>query len=435
METGKARTVKDLVCGFCGLGCDDLVVSVEGRAVRPRSACPEAAALLRRSGGIPPVPRVGGRETDLHEASAVAAALLSASRSAVFSGLGADVDGLRGIFNLAMRFGASFDHAASVGLFRNLETLQRRGWIATTLAEIRNRCDLLVVVGDDPTHDFSRFFERALPARPSEATSADEAPLFIAGATSRRIVFLGELAGPMARASLTAHGASHIPVPAALLADAVAALNAFVDGRPATTLAGAFDGALGAALSELAGALKSARYGVLTWNAARLEPVEAERTIFHAAAIVARLNQTTRAAVFPLGGRDNLIGAHQVALWRFGYPLRTLVAAGEAQHEPSLYATSQAARDGDLLLHVSAFRPDPPAAFSGGPVIALSHPETEFEREPDVFIPVGTPGIDHAGQVFRMDSVVCLPLEKLREAGLPSVAQAARAILQSGRSA
>jgi hypothetical protein len=32
-----------------------------------------------------------------------------------------------------------------------------------------------------------------------------------------------------------------------------------------------------------------------------------------------------------------------------------------------------------------------------------------------------------------MDSVVCLPLVKLREAGLASVGQAAAAILQSGR--
>jgi len=149
--------------------------------------------------------------------------------------------------------------------------------------------------------------------------------------------------------------------------------------------------------------------------------------------MVAKLNETTRAAVFPLGGRDNLIGAHQMALWRFGYPLRTLVAHGEASHAPGLYATSRAVRDADLLLHVSAFRPDPPPAFSSGPLIALAHPHTEFPREPDVFIPVGTPGIDHAGQVFRRDSVVCLPLVTLREAGLASVAQAAAAILQAGR--
>ena len=54
--------------------------------------------------------------------------------------------------------------------------------------------------------------------------------------------------------------------------------------------------------------------------------------------------------------------------------------------------------------------------------------DTLFDREPDVFIPVGTPGIDHAGTVFRIDSIVSLPLGALRVATLPSVAEAVRRI-------
>jgi len=59
-----------------------------------------------------------------------------------------------------------------------------------------------------------------------------------------------------------------------------------------------------------------------------------------------------------------------------------------------------------------------------------------FEREPEVFIPVGVPGLDHAGHFFRTDKVVALPLRKLRESALPSVAEAAAAIeaaLSAGR--
>ena len=42
--------------------------------------------------------------------------------------------------------------------------------------------------------------------------------------------------------------------------------------------------------------------------------------------------------------------------------------------------------------------------------------------EPALFIPVGTPGIDHAGDVFRADSVVALHAGALIDRGLPSVA-------------
>ena len=39
-----------------------------------------------------------------------------------------------------------------------------------------------------------------------------------------------------------------------------------------------------------------------------------------------------------------------------------------------------------------------------------------------MLIPVGTPGIDHAGEIFRTDGVVALPLSALRDAGRPSAA-------------
>jgi formylmethanofuran dehydrogenase subunit B len=56
-------------------------------------------------------------------------------------------------------------------------------------------------------------------------------------------------------------------------------------------------------------------------------------------------------------------------------------------------------------------------------VIVIGHPDTQFERMPEVFIPVGIPGVDHSGQMFRMDSSITLPLKKLRETNLPSLSE------------
>ncbi len=50
------------------------------------------------------------------------------------------------------------------------------------------------------------------------------------------------------------------------------------------------------------------------------------------------------------------------------------------------------------------------------------------EREPEVFLPAGTPGVDHRAHLFRTDKVVMLPLPGLRESGLASVADTAAAI-------
>jgi formylmethanofuran dehydrogenase subunit B len=45
-----------------------------------------------------------------------------------------------------------------------------------------------------------------------------------------------------------------------------------------------------------------------------------------------------------------------------------------------------------------------------------------FERQPEVLISVGTPGVDHGGEIFRTDGVVSLPLAVLRNATRPSAA-------------
>lgn len=423
------RIVTDVVCAFCGLACDDLEVAVSGRAIRPVKACAEAGRLLARSDAPAPAPRVAGREVSLADAAAAAARHLAASRAAAFTGLGADLDGLRRLFDIAMTTGASFDHAASDGLFANLERLARRGWIATTLAELRNRCDLMVVFGADPEESYQRFFERALPQAGEDPLAS---PLFVTG--PRRVVMIGAGLGERALRALEGHEITQLGVAPREVAGAAQALTALLSGRKPSDLS-ALDETLVAELAAIAEGLKAARYSAFVWDAGELGPRDAASVAEAAAAAVDALSVTTRAGVFPLGGRDNITGAHQVALWRFGYPLRTAVGGGAARHVPELYATAAALKDADLMLHASSFRPEPPPAFERGPVIALAHPETVFAREPEVFIPVGTPGVDHKGHVFRMDAVVCLPVDGLRPAELPSLAEAAQAILDSLRRA
>lgn len=405
--------VSDVVCGFCGLCCDDLVVEVSGREVRPAaSVCPEAARLLQRLDVADPGAQLSGEAADGAEAYAEARRLLENARAPLFGGLGADVDGGRAVVDLAVRFGGVLDHAASAGLFGNYASAQRTGWLASTLAEVRNRADVLLVIGDDPTPSFGRIFERLFP----------EAPLF---AGSRRVIFLGGEPGGRAKAQLA--GASVSAVPTDDLTAALAALAQMVAGPEPR--GESFGGVPVAVLAEVAAVLKGAAYAVAMWNAATLEA--ADLVVERSTRLVDALNLTTRAGVFPLGGRDNLIGINQLMLWRLGYPLRTAIRGGASEHDPVLYATDNALKDADLLLWVSAFRPEPPPAFDG-PVIVLGHPATVFETPPDVFIPVGTPGIDHAGTVFRMDSIVSLPLGALRVATLPSVAEAVRLIASGG---
>lgn len=412
MADASTQTIHDVVCGFCGLGCDDLTVEVTGRDVRAAGTiCPEAARLLRRLDVADRPASVAGVPVSLDEAIEAARRILAEAHAPLIGGLGADMAGAGAAVDLAARFGGVLDHYASEGLFRNYAAAQRTGWLSTTLAEVRNRCDVLLVVGDDPAAVWGRLFERFFP----------ETPLF-AGA-NRTVVFLGGAPGEKAKAQLA--GARVVHHATDDLVATLEALGSFLsDRRPP----GESFGGVGAdTLATLAEELRAAHYAVVTWNAATLAAGDlvAER----ATALVDTLNVTTRAGVFPLGGRDNLIGVNQLALWRLGYPLRTAVRGQASAHDGALYATQAALADADVLVWISAFRPEPPPSFTGR-VIALAHPETVFEKETDVLIPVGTPGVDHAGTVFRMDSIVSLPLGALRVATLPSVAEAVRRIAE-----
>jgi formylmethanofuran dehydrogenase subunit B len=174
-------------------------------------------------------------------------------------------------------------------------------------------------------------------------------------------------------------------------------------------------------LRRLADRLKGARYGVVTWMAGAFDFADAELLVQSIADLVRDVNQTTRCAALPLAGGDNVIGANQVCTWQTGVPLRTNFGSGVPQHDPRLYATSRLVDEGevDALVWVSTFRPLPPPAAEL-PTVVIATPGGLPVRMPEVFIPVATPGIDRAGDIFRTDSVVALPLAKLRTGRFPS---------------
>ena len=55
-------------------------------------------------------------------------------------------------------------------------------------------------------------------------------------------------------------------------------------------------------------------------------------------------------------------------------------------------------------------------------MIVLGTPGLKLNRAPVVFIPIGTPGADHAGLIVRCDNVVSLPLRNLGRSSLPRAA-------------
>jgi formylmethanofuran dehydrogenase subunit B len=346
------------------------------------------------------------------DALARAAAILDSSRQPLFAGLGADVDGVRAILGLADRVGGVVDHMGSEGLFRNLRVLQDVGWVTTTLSEVRNRADVLLVVGPDPAPVFPRFYERCVEVSQT---------LFSEGPLGRRLFRLGPpSAGSLASKDNVAIQDLHCPLDR--LPDAVAVLAALVKGArvPVESVAGIPV----AELATVVDCLKAARYGIVIWAASLLDIEAADLIVQSLVELVRDLNVTTRCAALPLTGSDNLLGANQACTWQAGFPLRTGFARGFPEHDQYRFSARRMIeeRDADALVWISAFRDALPPPAGEIPTVLLAPPYTRPSHPPTVFIPVGTPGIDHAGQVYRSDGVVSVRLSALRARGLPSVA-------------
>lgn len=411
----------NVACPFCGLVCDDLTVRATGTALQVEAnGCPRAKAGFERR--LPDTtPRIAGQPATLAEAVTRAAAILRKSRQPLFGGLATDVAGMRAVMDLADRTGGIVDHMAGDAILRNVRALQDSGWVTTTLSEVRNRADLLVFAGVNPARTQRRFFDRCILNKDS---------LFSSRPRKRELVFLGR--GLDARAVEVPNcTVETIPADIDRLGEIAYALQALIAGRsPRARIVG---GAKLKDLAQLAERMKKATYGVLVWAPGALDYAHADLTVQAFGDLLKALNQTARFAGLPLGGDDGAITAMAVSAWQSGYPLRTSFARGYPEHDPIRHTVRHglASGEADALVWVTSFTAGKVPPRTSLPTIVLGEPGLDLDPAPTVFIPVGTPGVDHGGQLVRVDSVVSLPLRKLRDSDLPSTAKVLHDVLQA----
>lgn len=419
----EANVHTSVTCPFCSLLCDDLQVSeTRGRLRITANACGRARSGFERE-LTDRSPQVNGKNVALGEAVAHAAGLIRKARHPLYGGLATDVDGMRSLLSLADRTGGIVDHMLGDGMYRNILALQDRGWMTTTMTEVKNRADLVIFANLDVVSDHDRFFERVI---------WNEETMFGLQPKDRKIVYLGD--GLNTRPGVSPDGRKplHIRNEPERLGELVGALRALLAGQTlqAITVAGVKVGEL-AKLLEM---MKAAKYGVIVWSPARLPLPSADLIVEAICDLVKELNAHTRFSGFALGGNEGVITAGAVGAWQSGYQLRTDFGAGYPEFDPTRYATASLLESGDvdLLIWVSTFLTGHIPPEGKIPTIVLAPPLRDLDTGScTVYIPVGTPGVDHGGQMCRVDSVVSLPLHQVRASSLPSVAEICDRILHS----
>jgi formylmethanofuran dehydrogenase subunit B len=404
---------------FDGTLNDDLVIERTDKGLKVlKNGSPRSIAGFERK--LPEAsPQIGGKEVSLDKAVAEAAKLIGKAALPLYGGLATDVEGMRAALALAERSGGIVDHALSEAQYRNFKVLQTTGWITSTLTETRNRADLIIVAGSDVLRLHPRFIETI--AAPPDS-------MFDVTAHKRTLVFIGKgLDGAVTKGSQVAD-VSTLPCKPERAGEVVGALRARLRGFRLKPLK--IDDVTLAEIDALAEKCKQAKYGVVVWAPPSLDFPFAELAVEQFAGLVKDLNQTTRFAGLSLGGGEGAITASAVCTWISGYPLRVSYAGGAPDYDPYRWAIGRILNDGegDLLVWIASISPDLVPPETKLQTIVLGTPGLKLAKPPQVFIPVGTPGLDHAGRMIRVDNVVSLPLKDLGRAELPPAADVLAAI-------
>ena len=420
MEKLPASSLEAITCPACGLLCDDITIARDAAGLLKvsKNGCTKSIHFFERAVQNA-TPTIAGKQATLEDAVKRAAELLNHANQPLFAGLGTEVQGMRSVLSLADKAGATLDHMNNYSSLRNTLVVQNSGWQVTTLTEVRNRVDLLVIVGTDIDSHNPRFFERNVWNKES---------MFGLDTNSREVVYLGgQNIDTEAGISPKGKKPTVLPCDLARLPEVIATLNAIVSGKKLVVSEVA--GIKLADLENLAEKLKAAKYSVVTWVTSDLSFNHAELTVQGITELVIKLNAKTRSSGIPLGGSEGDYSVNQASTWTSGYPTRNRFARKHPEYDPYQFSSEKILANGeaDALLWISSFNPDKTAPACKAPRIVIGHAYMEA-KDADVFIPVGSPGIDHKGTMFRIDSSVSLPLSQLRSSELPSLSEVMAAI-------
>jgi formylmethanofuran dehydrogenase subunit B len=406
----------NVTCPACGLMCDDIAINASNGETNTN--CNKAVSFFKNAlSNQMATPSVKGKPVMLDEAIQKTACLIKNSQHPLFAGLGTEVKGMRAIVDLAKTANATLDHMHSEGTVNNTLTLQNIGYQTTTMTEVKNRADVVLVIGTTLDETHPRFFEKLVWNKDS---------LF--DKPTPEVIYLGI---PKTSVEKITTASPDGKLPEAIHAEIgdlpaiMNVLNALLNAKSpihkqadTTQIANIKL----ATLNNLIQKLKNAQYGVVVWSTSSLKAIpHSELTIQSIVTFINKLNETNRVAGLPLNSGDGDTTVNNTNTWITGYPTRMRFINGNPSFDARALSTNKQLSQCDSLLWISTFNAISPPRCSA-PTIVIGHPNTILESPPDVFIPVGVPSVHQNGTMFRMDSSVTLPLKKVAESNLPTLA-------------
>ena len=399
----------DLVCPFCSLHCDDVKVSTDGKTFKIHDKNLTCAKKIERNNirkNSLIFPMINGKASTLSNAITQIKKNLSTHQELLILNHGVDLSGLRAILGLASQYGGIIDHINSEALFLNLNLLQRSGYMATSLTEIKNRADVIVIFGNKILEKSPRLLEKVLQTQNSLCTDTRKKEIILVGSFSSKIINDIKKSSRVTNIKINL---DMIPSFLDLLADDEKYKK--VNGLSENDLV------------KIKKIISNAKYLVAVWtNSDFALTSNPEMIINSISKYIIAYNQDKRGACSPIAGSLGDVTSSQAIAWMTGFASRIKFIGNTFNHDRVSYNNKVLIdnQNVDTIIHISTLTSDKIKLDKRYFNIVLGHPNSSFSSVPDIFIPVGTPGIDCDGIMFRTDNVVSVALKKIREIKLPS---------------
>jgi len=390
------RTIGHAVCLGCGCSCDDIEITVKGdRIAAAVNACPVGLAWYG-DGTAPARAIVRGSDAKLELAARAVAELLRSGPAMIYLAPDLTTEAQRQAIALADRSKARLDSVSSDTVAAGVLVGQRRGRATATLGEIRNRADLLVFWGLDPTARYPRYWSRY-----AVEPAGTQVPN---GAADRRVVAvdIGPSKGPRT-------AAARVTVSPAEEAAALGVMRATVLGRELPGLSPGLQAA-----ADLARQMTQARYVALIHDSEPEGDAGDSQRAEGLVGLAQALNGPTRCALSSLRGGGNRSGADAAMLWQTGFPFAVDFGGGTPRYRPEQPASAALPGITSVLIVGSPHKlPDGVRRGLAGRRVAVIGPRaSEAPFAAEVAIDTGVAGIHEAGIAYRMDDVP-LPLPQI----------------------
>lgn len=404
-------TLGNVVCPFCGCLCDDIELLLkDGKIADAIVGCELSRSRFMNwnKDRVKPAVRKNGKlvEVELEEALDRAAEILKNADYPLIYGMSTtDVDAQRKAVELGEVLGATVDNTTSVCHGPTTIAAQDTGVSKLTLGEVRNRADLVIYWGCNPSEAHVRHVTRYATTPQGMYTEK--------GREDRAVIHVDVRETKTAKANQRWHFTYQladklIKVKPGQDYELFSALRARLRGHEVGDVAGVSAREIDSLLNKM----KSCKFGVIFFGLGLTMSSGRHMNIDCVLRLVRDLNEHTKFTILPMRGHYNVAGANHVMLWLTGYPYAVNLSRGYPVYNPGEFSAVDVLgrQECDAALVIAS---DPAAHFpaqsaehlSRIPTVVMDPKVSMTALMAEVVLPTAIAGIESDGTAYRMDGV------------------------------